>query len=188
MIQTIFVLLLLLATTAGAQTEDWMARLGAQQMRAVMARQQTQRDSFIINPDQYWLMSRLRTEKIDNFRVVYVGNHTDKLIADLSARLDSLEARLQVQDYRIAGSWVENKRFQGRVDGLEAKLGRAHIVVTKDSIPDSTAFVWLPDTLPESLLNKIYPRPDKHVLSLKKVIYTWKRKPCYIISFGPEGK
>ena len=51
------------------------------------------------------VMARQQAEKQDSFRIVDVGTHTEKEISELRARIDS----------------------------LEVKLARAHIVVSRDT-------------------------------------------------------
>ena len=100
----LLIALMLLCSTAGAQVKP-----------AVMARQQA---------------------GIDYAQSPLHGMLENKMIAaiiKLRARVDSLEAQLQVMDYRITGLWVENKRLQERVDSLEAKISRLDGLLMKRS-------------------------------------------------------
>ena len=85
---------------------------------------------------------------------------------------DLLEAKLQRLDYRITGLWVENQRLSARIDSLEVKLSRAHIVAVRDS-----EYVKVETFLTGGIkADTVYLWPK----------WQWEKRTRYKISFDPE--
>ena len=85
---------------------------------------------------------------------------------------ETIAAKLQRLDYRITGLWVENQRLRIRIDSLEAKLSRAHIVAVRDS-----EYVKVETFLTgEIKADTVYLWPK----------WQWEKRTRYKISFDPE--